>query len=121
MNPKALPLAEYINETPLPAKYRFEIITNLINLYTQPFSMDIVEEIFEFPEVIVGSNDKGEVDWSDWKVSENLYVLSNHPDKEPCQLTPRTVSDFIEDCNRVWNIDLLWEPNLMKRYFRYEH
>lgn len=118
---KATSLAEYINELVIsPEKKRFDAITNLVDIYTQPFDMDLIESLFDLPETVVGSNDKGEIDWSNWKkVSDTLYCLSEDDTEDliPAPI-PNTVGDFIEDCNRIWNKDLVWDSNLVKRNFK---
>ena len=80
--------------------------------------MEHVENVFEFPETFLGETDKGEVAWEGWRCFEGLYTMI---DEEMIYPTPLTIGDFIDDCRRIWGIDLVWEGNLMKRGFRYEY
>lgn len=103
---KALPLHEYIYEETLPAKRRMDIIFNLAELYSQEFSMELVENCFDFPETVVGDG------WENWDVEGDSYSIGGyvHP-------LPKTLGDFIHNCAQD-KYDLVWDGNLIKRNFK---
>lgn len=111
---QALPLREFILDIRGTAKEQALIMNNIVDLYNLPFEKDHIESLFEFPEIFLGENDKGEIDWSTYTSSGSKYSLDGGA---TLLNTPQTVSDFIEDCYRYWSIDLVWEGNLMKRKF----
>lgn len=101
----------YLFEEVLPAKYRTEITMNLLAIANMPFSMDAVENLFHFPETVVGDK------WENWVTNPatNQYTL----DSKTYLPIPQTVGHFLSDCERVWKKDLVWDSNLIKRNFKY--
>lgn len=102
---KAVPLTKLLNDTTIPARNRFGIICSVVGLYSAPFSMELVEELFDFPDTVVGEN------WEDWKTDEGNYTLNEEKGYLP---TPKTIGEFIDDCNRVWNKDLVFYGDILK-------
>lgn len=114
IEPRVRPLQEFICD--IASKHRMVIIENLCDIYALPFAMTHIENLFDFPETFLGEGDNGECDWSNWKYYEGLYSMVG---EEPSHPSPLTVADFIDDCRRIWGIDLVWESNLLKRNFIY--
>jgi len=108
---KALPLAQLLHETKIPAKDRFAVICSVVGLYNAPFSMELVEELFDFPDTVVGDN------WEDWKTNGDKYSLDESVGQLP---TPQTIGEFIDDCNRVWNRDLVFYGDILKPNVTYD-
>lgn len=109
------------------SKDRDLLLERLCDIYSLEFTKDHVENLFEFPEVFLGENEKGEVDWSNWAVMSDedseMYTLTDmdkNPEESLFIPTPQTIGDFIDDCRRFWDIDLVWDGNLVKRKFNYE-
>lgn len=105
---KALPLHEYLysEDVTFPARNRIYIIGNLCELYSEPFSMELVESCFQFPETVVGDN------WENWNVDGGSYSVGGytHP-------LPKNLGDFIHNCAQD-KYDLVWDGNLIKRNFK---
>lgn len=115
---KALPLRDCILDIKGTEVVQATVINNMVDIYNLEFTMETAENLFEFIETIVGD------DWENWKVitdedSKRFYYIGEESDTQ--LPPPATIGDFIEDCNRVWKKDLVWEGNLIKRYFSYEH
>lgn len=117
----ARPLSEFLEDEPFRAKGWKETVCNIVDLYRQPFSVDVVDAVFIFPEVIVGDN------WELFKTissngQEPKYTILDSKDQEDAVLlpSPQTLSDFIDDCHRVWKKDLWFDGNLIKRNFKIE-
>ena len=119
---QAKPLSEFLEDEVFPAKDWKVTICNVINTYRQEFDMESVEQTFAFPEVVVGD---------DWELFLTVdededgvvrYAILDEKDQEEATLlpAPKTISDFIEDCYRVWKKDLVFDGNLIKRNFTFK-
>lgn len=117
---QAKPLSEFLEDEIFPAKNWKITICNIVNTYRQEFSIDSVEQTFDFPEIVVGDN------WELFKSfaqdGEPKYTILDSKDQEESVLlpSPRTISDFIDDCYRVWKKDLVFDNNLIKRNFTFK-
>lgn len=128
LDPKAKPLQECILELRGKEKDVAFAMNNMVDIYNLPFTKDHVENLFEFPEIIVGEG------WTFYKTiggagsgkkdSGAYYISEDVNDPRdiliPVIPPPRTISDFINDCSRFWKKDLVWDANLLKRKFKYE-
>ena len=121
MNLKAKKLSEFLYEDKFPAKDRTEIWFNLLEIYNLPFNKETVENLFELTDALVGEN------WEDFHKFADQYFICDveslptnvHATNIPAYPIPKTISDFIEDCDRIWNFPLLWDGNLIRRKFKY--
>ena len=116
IDPQVKPLHAFILDIKGEGKSKFIVMSNLIDIYALEMDMLHVEMLFEFPETFLGDDLKGNSNWSNWKTDGVLYGLSCPP-KQPL---PQTVGDFIDDCRRIWKIDLIWEASLLRRNFDYD-
>jgi len=98
--------------------YRAGYQTSLVDIYSLPFSTEskkkryLIEDLFQFTETFLGE------EWENYKtqkVGKNKYysILPS----EVLVPVPQTIDDFINDCIRVWGIDLVWEDYLIKTAF----
>ena len=119
---QAKPLSDFLEDEVFPAKDWKVTICNIINTYRQEFSIEAVEQTFAFPEVVVGD------DWElfstihDEETDTLLYCIRDEADQFESTVlpAPKTISDFIEDCYRVWKKDLVFDNNLIKRNFTFK-
>ena len=116
MNLSVKKLSEFLYEGKFPAKSRTEIWFNVLEIYNLPFERDTVENLFESIEELVGEN------WENYHTQGSFYAIVEPKEDEIIFCTtpaPKTISDFIEDCIRLWGYTPLWDGNLVKRYFKY--
>jgi hypothetical protein len=119
---QAKPLSEFLEDEVFPANGWKTTICNIINVYRQEFNIDAVEQTFAFPEVVVGDDWELYATFSEEEDGIVKYAILDKKGQEEATLlpAPKTISDFIDDCYRVWNKDLVFDGNLIKRNFTFK-
>jgi len=110
----AYPLESILPDLKVAGSDRLEVIENLCTLYSLPFDPDIVYDLFENCydiEALLHSRSKGS---AIEKEETAIYSM----DGKRWRYYPKNINDFLIDCLHVWEIEPIFEPNLIKRNFR---
>lgn len=110
----ALPLEQLLPDIRVNGDKFLDRLVNLSGVYSLPFDPDIVYDIFDNCDELEkmlkstsrGSGINGE--------RAATYTMNG----DVWLYYPRNINDFLIDCFYVWEIQPIFEPNLIKRNFK---